>query len=384
MGFQPIIPGTNPLASDVQQIIDALTGRADAGALSLFPPISAPGAPTVAVSQTAGVLNGTYTYKITFVTGFVRSDGTLVYTGETRGGTTSASVSPANQQVTLSNIPVGPAGVIARRIYRTVAGGADGTQKFVAEIGDNVTTTYVDNVADASLGVAVPTSNTTGTTIPPSAISPQGAGSGLDADKVDGYEAASLLPQRVTLTSAGGTKASMPTAREGLAAAAVNNVIYAIGGYNGTSYLATVEAYDPSSNTWTSKAAMPTARGYLAAAAVNNVIYAIGGYNSGLRDTNLVQAYDPSSNTWTSKAAMPTARHGLAAAVVNNIVYAVGGTNGTDLATVEAGVFGASYTMPRDGAVGAPNSALIAGLANQSVTVPTDLNWSSSITGVLV
>ena len=38
------------------------------------------------------------------------------------------------------------------------------------------------------------------------------------------------------------TVASMPTARWGLAAAAVNGIIYAIGGYNGN-YLSTVQAY---------------------------------------------------------------------------------------------------------------------------------------------
>ena len=36
----------------------------------------------------------------------------------------------------------------------------------------------------------------------------------------------------------------MPTARSGLAAAAVNNKIYAIGGA-GVGYLATVEEYEP-------------------------------------------------------------------------------------------------------------------------------------------
>jgi N-acetylneuraminic acid mutarotase len=118
------------------------------------------------------------------------------------------------------------------------------------------------------------------------------------------------------------TKAPMPTRRAYLAAAVVNNIIYAIGGY--TDYhLSTNEAYDPSTGSWTTKAPMPTPRGYLAAAVVNNIIYAIGGafYHS----TN--EAYDPSTDTWTTKAPMPTARYGLAAAVVNNIIYAIGGCN---------------------------------------------------------
>ncbi len=164
-GFKQILSGTDPLASDVQQIIDALLGKNDVGALSLLAAITAPGAPTVAVNATAGNLNGTYLYKATFCTGYKDSDATVRINGETAGGTTSVSVSPVNQQVNLSNIPVGPTGTVARRIYRTAAGGADGTQKLVTTINDNITTSWTDNLADASLGAAVPAVNTTGTTL---------------------------------------------------------------------------------------------------------------------------------------------------------------------------------------------------------------------------
>jgi hypothetical protein len=53
-------------------------------------------------------------------------------------------------QVSLSAIPVGPTGVTARKVYRTAAGGAQ--LKLIATIADNTTTTYLDAVADASLG----------------------------------------------------------------------------------------------------------------------------------------------------------------------------------------------------------------------------------------
>lgn len=109
-----------------------------------------PGAPTAAVGA-AGALTGTYLYKVTFVTA----------EGETDGGTTSSPVTVAAQQVALSNIPIGPTGVTARKVYRTAAGGADGTQKLVATIADNTTTTLNDNNADGTLGAAVPTVNTT-------------------------------------------------------------------------------------------------------------------------------------------------------------------------------------------------------------------------------
>jgi N-acetylneuraminic acid mutarotase len=49
-----------------------------------------------------------------------------------------------------------------------------------------------------------------------------------------------------------------------------------------------------------------------------------------------VEAYDPVSNTWVAKAPMPTARYAHAAAAVNNTIYAIGGVNNAYLATVEA------------------------------------------------
>lgn len=134
-------------------------------------------------------------------------------------------------------------------------------------------------------------------------------------------------------------KASMPTARYRLAAGAVGGVIYAAGGNTGGPILPTVEAYDPATDTWTTKASMPSARQVLAIGVVNGILYAVGGtsYSSVLA---IVEAYDPSTDTWTTKAPMPTARGCLAVGVVNGIVYAVGGqinaSYSSALATVEA------------------------------------------------
>jgi len=129
-------------------------------------------------------------------------------------------------------------------------------------------------------------------------------------------------------------KAAMPsTPRRQLGVGVINNVLYAVGGWNGSN-LTTVEAYDPTTNMWTVKAAMPAPRRELAAGFVNGVLYAIGGYN--VVSLATVQAYDPVSNTWTDKAAMPTARHALAVGVVNGVLYAVGGDNGGILPTVQA------------------------------------------------
>jgi len=118
------------------------------------------------------------------------------------------------------------------------------------------------------------------------------------------------------------TRTPMPTARGWLTAGEVNHRLYAIGGFNST-YLTTVEAYDPSTNTWQSQAAMPTARSHVASGVVNGVIYVVGGYNGGSLAT--LEAYDPTTNTWTTKTSMPTPRYAPAAGVINGVLYVVGG-----------------------------------------------------------
>lgn len=117
----------------------------------------APSAPTVALASPAAagnVDNGAHRYLCTYVTA----------TGETQAGVVSASVVVAdksvNGKVTVTAIPLGGAAVTSRKLYRTAAGGS--TYLLLATIADNATTTYTDNIADASLGAGAPTTNTTG------------------------------------------------------------------------------------------------------------------------------------------------------------------------------------------------------------------------------
>lgn len=118
--------------------------------------VAAPGAPTLAIAAGTALGIGAYKYQVTFVT---QVD--AVTTGETQGGTeATVTTTSGNQAVNLTAIPTGPAGTIQRKIYRTAVGGATGTEKLVATIADNTTTTYADTVADASLGAAIPTVNT--------------------------------------------------------------------------------------------------------------------------------------------------------------------------------------------------------------------------------
>lgn len=116
------------------------------------PTLPVAGAPSAANSLGTGMGVGVYKYTVTFVNAM----------GETSAGAEgSVTTTSSNKQVALTAIPLGAAGVTARKIYRTAVGGATGTEKFVHTIADNTTTTYTDILADASLGVTVPTTNTT-------------------------------------------------------------------------------------------------------------------------------------------------------------------------------------------------------------------------------
>ena len=54
--------------------------------------------------------------------------------------------------------------------------------------------------------------------------------------------------------------APIPTPRQMSGAASDGKLVYVLGGTNGTSDLATVEAYDPAADTWTSLAELPGRR----------------------------------------------------------------------------------------------------------------------------
>jgi hypothetical protein len=63
-------------------------------------------------------------------------------------------------QVQLSAIPVGAAAVTARKLYRSKAGTTP--LLLLTTLADNTTTTYLDALADASLGATAPVSDTSG------------------------------------------------------------------------------------------------------------------------------------------------------------------------------------------------------------------------------
>ncbi|OLE61044.1 MAG: hypothetical protein AUG10_02935 [Gemmatimonadetes bacterium 13_1_20CM_2_70_10] len=139
------------------------------------------------------------------------------------------------------------------------------------------------------------------------------------------------------------SKAPMPTARAELTAGVVNGILYVIGGRTGGGESAsvsvgTVEAYDPTTDTWTTRAAMPTPRQDATVGVVNGTIYVVGGFSASSGSVlNTVEAYNPIADAWTTKQAMPTARSFLSGGVVGGVLFAVGGNTASGLvATNEA------------------------------------------------
>jgi hypothetical protein len=103
--------------------------------------IVAPTTRATATVGSAGNLTGTFRYYVSFVSA----------DGETEPGIESFSVSPSSQRVDVTEIPLGPSGVTARKLWRaTVVGQEQFNLKLVTTIADNTTTTYTDNTASLS------------------------------------------------------------------------------------------------------------------------------------------------------------------------------------------------------------------------------------------
>jgi hypothetical protein len=126
-----------------------------------FTPISAPASgPSVAAGLAGNVTcNNTFgqgcRYEVTYLTA----------NGETTGGPAGSILNQVSKQISLSNIPTGPAGTVGRNIYRSTNGGTfqlitSGTCVLAA---DNVTTSCIDNQLTPIN--SIPSSNTATTNL---------------------------------------------------------------------------------------------------------------------------------------------------------------------------------------------------------------------------
>ncbi|MCI0431627.1 MAG: hypothetical protein L0210_13940 [Rhodospirillales bacterium] len=117
---------------------------------------------------------------------------------------------------------------------------------------------------------------------------------------------------------------------------AFNGEIYVIGGFaNQQTVLATVEAFNPTTNTWRSVASLPAALHHVNVAVARARIFVVGALEGSTFDaTGATLEFDPGSNMWQPRASMPAGseRGASAVAVIGDLIYVAGGLRGASVA----------------------------------------------------
>ncbi|XP_020080324.1 kelch-like protein 20 [Ananas comosus] len=111
--------------------------------------------------------------------------------------------------------------------------------------------------------------------------------------------------------------------------AEAEQAIYLMGGYNGTTWLSTLDCLSPATDSLVSLRPMSVTRSYASAVALSNNIFVFGG-----RDTescfSTVECYNKRNDDWTMCPRLNRPKEGLAGATLNNKIFAIGGGNGPE------------------------------------------------------
>ncbi len=131
------------------------------------------------------------------------------------------------------------------------------------------------------------------------------------------------------------TAAPMPNPRHHMGSVVLGGLIYAIGGqHHHDEQLvtqATVNAYNPATNTWSTLKDLPLARSHMANSTfvLAGRIIVVGGEKAHLQSISNVTAFDPATNTWTALTPLPSARMSGVGAPLGNGFMFIGGDNST-------------------------------------------------------
>ncbi|KAF8648944.1 hypothetical protein HU200_064478 [Digitaria exilis] len=108
---------------------------------------------------------------------------------------------------------------------------------------------------------------------------------------------------------------------------ALDGKIFVLGGGDGACWFDTVDCYDRSRDDWTMCPSLTHDKGSLAGVSVNGRIYAFGG-GDGSQCFSDVEIFDPTHGKWIKNQPMLEKRFALAGVALNGVIYAVGGFNG--------------------------------------------------------
>ena len=113
----------------------------------------------------------------------------------------------------------------------------------------------------------------------------------------------------------------MKHARTAVGACALNGLLYVVGGecainapHDDTMYVRYVECYDPLVRQWITLAEIAIQRSFVAVAALNGLLYALGGEDRTC-SYNYAEQYDPKTNQWRALQCMRRKRSGSGVAV---------------------------------------------------------------------
>ncbi len=118
--------------------------------------------------------------------------------------------------------------------------------------------------------------------------------------------------------------------RRGLTLVAIEDALYAIGGYNASGYSGVVERYDPEPGRWSVVDWPIVARTWAAAVVVDGDVIVAGGYD-GTGYLGLVERIDPDSGAVCQPPALDTPRAWLAAVALSGRVLTLGGETSTGI-----------------------------------------------------
>src|SRR5262249_28410363 len=130
-------------------------------------------------------------------------------------------------------------------------------------------------------------------------------------------------------------KAPMPAVRGEVAAAAVGDKLFALGGGVAGKAVPRNEEYDPATDRWRERPAPPPPPRHLRVAPLQRKIYTFGGFTSSVHQGagDVVFEYDPASDRWRTLAPMRAPRAAVGVAVLAGKIHVIGG-RGLDAVTV--------------------------------------------------